>query len=118
MAVPAKGSTQQTTETTQLGADGGGQHPVREALVMDCRQVKEAMFLFFDGEMDDTLRAPFRDHVDGCGDCAQHLDYTGKLLLLVRERCVRRAAPARLRERILVSFPHRQAGGSYGTELR
>lgn len=78
---------------------------------MDCRQAKEVMFLFFDGEMDEDLLAPFRAHVDGCGGCAQHLDYTRKLLLLVRERCVRCCAPPQLRQRILVSFPHRRPSG-------
>jgi mycothiol system anti-sigma-R factor len=85
---------------------------------MDCRQAKEVMFLFFDGEMEAAVLAPFRHHLDGCGDCAHQLDYTRKLLLLVRERCVRRAAPARLRQRILVSFPHRQAPGLQGGEAR
>jgi mycothiol system anti-sigma-R factor len=84
---------------------------------MDCRQAKEVMFLFFDGEMEAPLLAPFRDHVDGCSGCAHHLDYTKKLLLLVRERCSRCNAPARLRERILVSFPHRQAQGLHGEEV-
>ena len=85
---------------------------------MDCREAKEVMFLFYDGEMEEGLLAPFRAHVDHCGCCAQHLDYTRKLLLLVRERCVRCSAPPRLRQRILVSFPHRRSPGLHGEEAR
>lgn len=74
---------------------------------MDCKRVTEVIFLFFDNEMDEDLMAPFRDHVDGCGDCAQRVDYTRRLLFLVRQRCVRCSAPERLRQRILTDLRHR-----------
>jgi mycothiol system anti-sigma-R factor len=74
---------------------------------MDCKRVSEVIFLFFDNEMDDDLLAPFRDHVGRCGDCAERMDYTRKLLLVVRQRCLRCNAPERLRHRILLSLPHR-----------
>jgi len=35
------------------------------------------------------------------------MDYTRKLLVIVREKCVRCSAPERLRHRILTSLPHR-----------
>jgi mycothiol system anti-sigma-R factor len=75
---------------------------------MDCKEVGAALFLFFDGEMDEDLVPPFRDHVDGCGDCAKRVSYTRKLLLIVRERSCRCCAPERLRIRILTSLPHRR----------
>ena len=75
---------------------------------MDCREVSAALFLFFDGEMDDEMLHPFRDHVGQCGDCARRVDYTRKLLLIVRERTCRCCAPERLRVRILTSLPHRR----------
>lgn len=74
---------------------------------MDCKRVSEVIFLFFDNEMDDDLLTPFRDHVSGCGDCARRIDYTRKLLFVVRQRCLRCSAPDRLRHRILGSMPHR-----------
>lgn len=76
---------------------------------MDCRRAREVMFLFFDDQLEDDLLAPFRDHVDGCSSCSGKLDYTRKLLIIVRERCscIRQHAPDHLRQRILVSFPHR-----------
>lgn len=77
---------------------------------MDCREVSVVLFLFFDNEMEEALLAPFRDHMAGCPDCARHMDYTRKLLLVVRERCVRCSAPEGLRVRILTNMPHRLGG--------
>jgi mycothiol system anti-sigma-R factor len=74
---------------------------------MDCKEVGAVLFLFFDNEMEEELLTPFRDHVSRCGHCAKQMDYTRKLLVIVREKCVRCSAPERLRHRILTSLPHR-----------
>lgn len=74
---------------------------------MDCKEVSSVLFLFFDNEMEDALLTPFRDHVAGCGHCARRMDYTRKLLLVVREKCLRCTAPDGLKIRILTSMPHR-----------
>ncbi|HEX5760662.1 MAG TPA: zf-HC2 domain-containing protein [Thermoanaerobaculia bacterium] len=73
---------------------------------MDCKKVGDSIYLFFDNELDQALLTPFRHHVDGCGDCAKRVDYTRRLLLLVRAS-VRCSAPDRLRLRILTNMPHR-----------
>lgn len=75
---------------------------------MDCRHVAEKVYLFFDNEMDEEERAPFEAHVNGCRECARKVHYTQKLLLIVRQRCVRCQAPRHLYRRILVSLPHRR----------
>jgi len=74
---------------------------------MDCKRVVEVIFLFFDNEMDEELLTPFRDHVSHCGDCAKRIDYTRKLLMVVRQRCLRCTAP----DRILFNMPHRNGNG-------
>lgn len=76
---------------------------------MNCRKVREVVFLYTDNEMDGELLVSFREHVELCPRCARRLDLASKLVWLVRERCQRAAAPERLRERILGSFPHRRA---------
>lgn len=76
---------------------------------MDCKEVGSVLFLFFDGEMDDEMLTPFRDHVGRCGNCAKQVDYTRKLLLIVRERTIRCTAPESLRHRILTHLPHRRS---------
>ena len=75
---------------------------------MDCKEVSAALFLFFDNEMDEEMLTPFHDHVGHCVGCAKRVDYTRKLLLIVRERTVRCCAPERLRHRILGNLPHRR----------
>jgi mycothiol system anti-sigma-R factor len=76
--------------------------------MMDCKEVNEAAFLFVDNEMEAELLTPFRDHMAQCPGCAQKVDYTRKLLWLVRQRCVRCTASHDLRIRILTSLPHRR----------
>lgn len=80
---------------------------------MNCKRVNEILYLFFDNELEDDLLAPFRHHTDGCPECARRLDYTRKLLFLVRQSCRRRPAPERLRMRILASMPHRRSAESF-----
>ena len=80
---------------------------------MDCKEVDEVIFLFFDNEMNEELLTPFHDHVAHCGHCAQQMRYTRKLLLVVRQRCLRCMAPETLRHRILISFPHRSGQGPH-----
>lgn len=75
---------------------------------MDCREVSAVIYLFFDNEMEEEMLAPFRDHLTGCGDCSKRVDYTRRILVLVRERCVRCTCPDKLRQRILTEMPHRQ----------
>jgi mycothiol system anti-sigma-R factor len=77
--------------------------------MMDCKEVKETLFLFVDNEMDEERRTPFRDHIARCSGCSKKMNYTLKLILLVRQRCVRCTAPEGLRQRILTSMPHRQS---------
>lgn len=75
---------------------------------MDCKRVTETVYLFFDNEMDEEERGPFERHLDGCSECARRVQFTRRLLLIVRQRCSRCPAPKRLYERILISLPHRR----------
>ncbi len=75
---------------------------------MDCKQVAETLFLFFDNELDEGLEQPFRAHLEHCPCCARQHDHTRRVLILVRQHCVRATAPQHLRVRILTSLPHRQ----------
>jgi mycothiol system anti-sigma-R factor len=75
---------------------------------MDCKEVSETLFLFVDNEMEEALLTHFRDHVAACPGCARRMDYTRKLIWLVRERCTRCTAPQNLRNRILTNLPHRR----------
>lgn len=75
---------------------------------MNCERASQVLYLFFDNELEEDLMGPFRAHTDGCPGCSRRLDYTRKVLLLVRQCCRREAAPERLRVRILAALPHRR----------
>lgn len=77
---------------------------------MDCKRAREVVFLFVDNEMEEDLVVDFRTHLADCPLCAERIDYTLRLLAIVRERCVRERAPERLRVRILSHLPHRRRG--------
>lgn len=76
---------------------------------MDCKRVREAIYLFIDGEMEDGLKKPFERHLECCESCDHRATYTQRVLVIFRERCVRHHASNRLRERILMTL-HRSPG--------
>ena len=75
---------------------------------MDCRQVREVVFLYTDNEMGEDLLVSFRSHLDRCPGCAARMLRAARVVRLVRQRTVRARAPERLRIKILTSFPHRR----------
>ena len=74
---------------------------------MECREVREIVFLYTDNEMEDELLVSFRRHLAKCPRCAARIVRAERLVSIVRKRCVRATAPDRLRLRILANFPHR-----------
>ena len=75
---------------------------------MNCRRVREVIFLYTDNEAEEEIQIEVREHLELCPSCARRLDYTRRLLALLRQGCSRTQAPARLRRRILTSLPHRR----------
>lgn len=77
---------------------------------MDCRKVREVVFVYADNEMEGDLLISFQQHVAICPDCARRTVYAERLITVVRKRCVKEVAPERLRQRILIGLRHHQAG--------
>ena len=73
---------------------------------MDCRKALAAIFLFCDDELEESLRQSLDRHLSSCPHCARRLHQNRKLLIVIRERCVKRAAPTGLRQRILTRIRH------------
>ncbi len=73
---------------------------------MDCRKVREAVFVYADNEMEGDLLISFREHVAICPECARETVYAERLSTVVRKRCVRTVAPEHLRRRILSRLRH------------
>lgn len=78
---------------------------------MDCRRVKEVIFLYTDNEMEEEVRVVFTRHLSVCPECAARIRRAYRLLGLVRRRCARASAPAGLRERILMRLQIGPADG-------
>jgi mycothiol system anti-sigma-R factor len=71
---------------------------------MDCKRVRQVIFLYVDNEMGEELHVAFEEHMSDCPHCAQRIEYTRKWLTLVKRRCSRVPAPDSLRRRILTSL--------------
>ena len=70
-------------------------------MLMDCRKIREVVFLYADNEMQGELLILFREHVASCPECARRTVHAERLITVVRKRCVRAAAPEQLRQRII-----------------
>jgi mycothiol system anti-sigma-R factor len=76
-------------------------------MAMDCARFEEILFLYTDDQLEGEVVVLYRQHMALCPECARRAEYTQRMLLVVRKRCARTAAPDRLRQRILASLPHR-----------
>jgi mycothiol system anti-sigma-R factor len=71
---------------------------------MNCREVREVVFLVTDNEAGQEVVISFRRHLEICPECARRAQYMQRLVEMVRQRCCRVAAPPSLRVRILTSM--------------
>ena len=67
---------------------------------MNCRKVRQTVYLYVDNEMEGELLISFRRHLELCPGCAREIEYAVRLLGVVRRRCPRTVAPDSLRRRI------------------
>ena len=81
---------------------------VARGLGMNCTRVKEVIFLYTDNEMEEDLLISFREHLVLCPHCARRIEYTQRMLTVLRKACSKTPAPESLRIRILTSLPHRR----------
>lgn len=68
---------------------------------VDCGQIKELLFLYYDNELDSTTMVSFYRHVERCPECWRQVGYTTRFLTTVTLRARRSVAPMELRQRIL-----------------
>lgn len=71
---------------------------------MDCRKVREVVFVYADNEMEGELLISFKQHVAICPECARRTVYAERLITVVRKRCAKAVAPEQLRQRILTGL--------------
>lgn len=78
---------------------------------MDCRKVREVVFVYADKEMEGELLVSFEQHVSICPECARETVFAERLVTVVRKRCARALAPEQLRQRILTGLRNYLADG-------
>jgi mycothiol system anti-sigma-R factor len=67
---------------------------------MACNRTRRVVFLWIDREREALPREPLQRHLDACPVCRDRANEVESVLLLIRTRCTRRAAPDGLAERI------------------
>jgi predicted anti-sigma-YlaC factor YlaD len=67
---------------------------------MACRRVQRVVFLWVDRERESGIADPVARHLEECPNCRDRAVEVERLILWVRTRCPRTAAPSRLGERI------------------
>jgi mycothiol system anti-sigma-R factor len=68
----------------------------------DCADVIEQVYLYLDGEIDDTTRHKVREHLDECAPCLRKYGLEQDVKALVARCCGSDVAPDGLRERLVV----------------
>ena len=69
---------------------------------VDCSEVIEKVYLYLDGEIDDTARSKVREHLDECAPCLRQYGLEQDVKALVARCCGGDTAPDGLKERLLV----------------
>jgi mycothiol system anti-sigma-R factor len=67
---------------------------------VDCVEVIEAVYLYLDGEIDETHRIEVRDHLDDCGPCLRQYGIEQEVKALVARSCGGDSAPDALKARL------------------
>jgi mycothiol system anti-sigma-R factor len=69
---------------------------------VDCSEVIEQVYLYLDGEIDNSGRAKIRDHLDECAPCLRQFGLEQDVKTLVARCCGNDTAPDGLKQRLMV----------------
>src|SRR3954462_13391870 len=69
---------------------------------VDCSDVIEQVYLYLDGEIDDTQRTIVRQHLDECAPCLRRFGLENEVKALVARSCGGDTAPDGLKQRLMV----------------
>jgi mycothiol system anti-sigma-R factor len=71
---------------------------------VDCTEVIRQVYLYLDGEIEDSDRAQVREHLDECGPCLREFGIEQEVKALVARCCGSDAAPDGLKDRLRVKL--------------
>jgi mycothiol system anti-sigma-R factor len=67
---------------------------------VDCVEVIRQVYLYLDGEIDDSARSEVRTHLDECGPCLRQFGIEQEVKALVARCCGSDPAPDGLKDRL------------------
>lgn len=67
---------------------------------MACNRVRRAVFLWVDRDRERLPRESMERHLEDCPQCREQAMRIEQVIIMVRTRCYRRAAPTELQQRI------------------
>ena len=67
---------------------------------MACNRVRRAVFLWVDRDREQLPRESMERHLEDCPNCRERAMRIEQVIVMVRTRCARRAAPTELQQRI------------------
>ncbi len=73
-------------------------------LMADCNDTLRELEAILDRAVDDELTAGIHEHLEGCTDCMQALDFHAELRAVVRTKCLNDEIPADLVARLEQCF--------------
>ncbi len=71
---------------------------------VDCVEVIRQVYLYLDGEIDDSSKAEVRSHLDECGPCLRQFGIEQEVKALVARCCGGEVAPDGLKERLRIKL--------------
>ena len=70
----------------------------------DCVEIIERVYLYLDGEIDDTTKSRIRVHLDECGPCLRRYGLEQEVKALVARCCGSEHAPDELRQKVVTKL--------------
>lgn len=67
---------------------------------LDCNQVLERLWVYLDGEVDETLGAELQLHIERCLRCRHQADFERRLREVLQAKCRGERAPQWLRAQV------------------
>jgi mycothiol system anti-sigma-R factor len=84
---------------------------------VDCSRVLEEVYLYLDGELDETEQALVRVHLEECAPCLRKVGLEQAVKTLVARSCRGETAPPGLRSRVLQTLHSLHVEGPGGVSV-
>lgn len=74
---------------------------IKKEVKMDCREIKEYLYLFLDGQLDDQTSSPVKAHLSDCPLCRLEFEQEKRIDSLIKSNIPNEETPYELKEIIL-----------------